>query len=101
MITAFKIFEKKERKYNIGDYVICQEDNIPNTFRNFLSNNIGIITGYVASHTYRVEFDEVPENYAHWFDKDKGRPMNNSEIQYSSTNKEDLEKYIYANKFNL
>ena len=114
---------KKEPK--IGDYVIVYEKRGEIEVNDFYKNNIGRIVNLnnneysdVAAYfdldkewDYWIKFD-IPkslfgevnhlkvEDYSNYFIKGV-RPFDRKEIIYYSPNKEDLEVYIDANKYNL
>ena len=84
-----------------GDYVICKENMNDENFDNFLENNIGIITETpMHFETYEVKFDNIPQNLKGYF-FNKERSFYIEQIIHFAKNKEDLELYIQANKYNL
>jgi hypothetical protein len=103
MITKFKIFEELEEwNKETGYYVILTEPGDREKdieIRNFLENHIGRIKKmYYPGAWFTVEFDNVPEKIAKYFN---GRDFHQSYIKYISKNKEDLEPFIQSNKYNL
>jgi len=103
-----KTHEQHATDPQIGDYVICEENlmtNATNRKRICISNNIGNIIDYNptinSDYKYMVYYENAPEDLF-WFNgKDKVRQMSRKEIIYYSKNKEDLEIYLDANKYNL
>lgn len=100
MITKFNLFEEvKEKgdKYSVpekGDYIICSDENFE-SLKNLIANNIGqireIYTDKEGFKTISVYYNDSPEYITVW----------EREILYWSKNKEELEPYITANKYNL
>jgi len=93
---------------NIGDYVICYEDNYPNEYNIFLSNNIGRIICINAGYDYIVvsyDNNKIESNFKYLYKYDDlnvyCRNINNNDIIYSSNNITDLELIISVNKYNL
>ena len=102
MITKFKIFEHINEQPKIGDYVLIdssQADIISSTYKNFYGRTIGQIVDIKNEKNgkYEVMFDENVNGQKisnfHFF--------NFKFIKYWSDNKEDLEPYIRAKKYNL
>ena len=94
-----KLFtESLKKQPQIGDYVICK-DISSNRINEWIKNRIGKIEEIIeeSSFSFVVEYLENPsdnnENYS--------RRFNRKEILHFSPNKEDLEMYINANKYNL
>lgn len=103
MIVNFKIFENVKDSTDldypmVGDYVYCYDttEGIPE-FDEFLNNNIGKIIK--IEHFYYVEF----ENFEELLNMEFNHPVNFQlkEIIFWSKNKEHVEAYIAAKKYNL
>jgi len=93
---------KNTNKPQAGDYVICIENGGIQAVKNFVDNNIGIIVKVKnrPNFPYRVKYENIPIEIEEWF-TDESREMSEKEIIHFSKNKEDLEIYIQANKYNL
>ena len=116
-----KSYENKkfEFKYNIGDYVICQETgnsygNPPTSLVRFINNNIGRIVSLgedpdsFGDGVYNVTFDNIHplfiKNKSFTIiigDKEYSRYMRDEEIVDSAKTKEELEMKILAKKYNI
>ena len=116
-----KQYEDVNRKYKIGDYVICDEmegnNGVTKELKKFLANNIGQITDNTYGDTclYVVRYENIPNMLRERFNEiikkdidgvvvdeyDDRRVMIDDEIIYSSKNKKDLEPFIILNKFNI
>ena len=89
----------------IGDYVICTDKHIASIDKNFdefLKNNIGKIIK-TPSHnktSYDVKYRLIPNNVIIYFTNNI-RSFYPKEILHHSPNKEDLELYVQANKYNI
>lgn len=107
-----------EKELQIGDYVICSENDPGSVeeIQNFINNNIGKFIRYRIDTDTRVslQFDHMiqyeyvpPEIIEEDFDFGENsneyntRLMKKSEIKYWSENKEDLEQLLLNNKFNI
>lgn len=106
MITSFKIFEnnKKVMLPHIGDYVVCNIiDNFDTEFQNFTKNSIGKIIDYKG--VYCCEYENIPEKIDKFFgeykDGTKFITALSNEIIFYSENKEDVERYLKAKKYNI
>lgn len=97
----------------IGDYVICEEQNAMINYsklNNFFKNNPGKIKN-ITDHdinNYVIEFYNVPKDlYISYFDIVQGeenlytRPMSRNELIVFSKNIKDLEFKLSAKKYNL
>jgi len=89
----------------IGDYVICADIGSAQQ-RNFALNNIGKIVEYIPhkSCPYKIYYENIPADLFPnhpGVPKDNARVMSRGEIIYFSPNKEDLEIYLAAKKYNL
>lgn len=99
---------------NVGDYILVKSDaDMPHlinekgydNFIKFVSTNIGeVITTYIIDRV-RVRYNKIPEEVKKFFQYDNTNKyyihvdLNN--IQYISTNKNDLKMVIKSNKYNL
>lgn len=107
---------KESQLPEIGDYVICEDESIAldEETKEFISNNIGkIINIFTKGITkgsktiYIVKYENIPNIAKQWFglfsacDSDDTRQMDLSEIIKFSKNKEELEEYLVAKKYNL
>ena len=111
-----KHYEAIEEDPQIGDYVICEEFDIPGypediNIKNFVNNHIG---KYIENlehnqeYSYMVQYDDVPKHIKLNFTMgeereiiENARAMCRKEILYFSPNKEELKPYLQANKYNL
>ena len=116
-----KTYEKKiQLNPQVGDYVICNEDeeeykssyNTPdilysdNLCTNFINSNIGkciFINTNVGGAYYYIQYENIPTEIKDYFKMlhENTRRMMRNEIIYFSSNKEDLEPYINAIKYNI
>ena len=103
-------------KPQVGNYVICQENNAIYTddigygdeFDVFLSNNVGRCIKILPSG-YLIEYSNSPHYLKSYFRfghligeiETKCRRMALSEIVFWSNKKSDCETYIAAKKYNL
>lgn len=62
MITKFKIFENKSRKYNIGDWVYLSHWWAGQHLHNFIDNTPCMIKSIVENESYDVYFCEYLED---------------------------------------
>jgi hypothetical protein len=92
----------------VGDYVICEEEySVDDAVDSFIKNTIGIIIDikYDKKYPYIVAYENIPDairkDYFTLEDFKRTRQMMREEIIHFSKNKEDLEYYIQANKYNL
>ena len=107
-----KKFEKIQEDPNIGDFVICSEDQ-PGKINNFVSSNAGCIYDianeigdsykYIINYTnipidLIKEFGTIPENNGKII---RIRRMSRVEIKDFSKNKQELEQRVLNSKFNL
>jgi nitrogen regulatory protein PII-like uncharacterized protein len=101
-----KHIKKYKHKPEIGDYVLCSENDKSNDDLNiFIDNNIGKIINIISAtkntmEYYYVVYNKVPANIDGIFVND-GRNMWLSEIKYWSKDKEELEAILQVNKYNL
>lgn len=99
-----KTFESK--RLQVGDYVICSENN---SLDDFLNNNIGKYISYNEGHVYDycISYDDIPQDLEVHFTTDvpKGykyvRYMKRKEIIHSAKHKKDLEYLVASQKYNL
>jgi len=99
-----KTYESLSDKPEIGDYVICEDEEIisNNTFRPFIKNNIGqIIEIDEKPPEYNIKYENIPTHLLNDYFYDDARYFYRKEIKYFSDNKEDLEILMNANKYNL
>ena len=106
-IKDLKELEKEQLKPKIGDYVICHETGYANmggdrrigqeSIENFIDTHIGKIKGIdtFSQFPYEVEYEEKLPTNTHY------RLFRRKEIVYISQDKEELEAYLSANKYNL
>lgn len=93
----------------VGDYVICKEDNEDRSddkARDFTIRNIGKIVRISPNlkYKYDVSYENIPIKLYQFFNdinKEKCRPIRYDEIIYWSKNKEELIPFISSNKYNL
>ena len=101
-----KHIKKYNRKPEIGDYVLCSEnDKNDDDLNIFIDNNIGKIINIMPATNntmeyYYVVYNKVPANIDRIFVND-GRNMWLSEIKCWSKDKEELEAILNSNKYNL
>lgn len=108
-----KEFENISKEPQIGDYVFCSEQvgNKLDDLDIFLENNIGQIVSIedryikptkVKECSYFVKYDNIPDNVKDVFSfYDDCRIMVLEEIKFYSSNREEVELKIMANKYNL
>ena len=103
-----KIYENIDNDPKIGDYVICNENlSYYDELVNFLSNNVGriVLKNYTIVNVcfdYLVQYDYIPKELdIYFYNSSNLRPINIDDIIKFSENKEDLEMYINAKKYNL
>ena len=99
-----KKYEYLQDDPQVGDYVICNEIggmDRNNKLDNFIKSNIGQIINidFDDSIPYDIEY-KIPIEYDEHF-VSNCRIMYRDEIIHFSPNKEDLEPYINAIKYNL
>jgi hypothetical protein len=103
-----KTYEDINKEPQVGDYVIC--DDYFDKLTEFEANNIGQITSIDDDvdngAPYNIKYNNIPYNIRTWFfyndDHNYGiRPMSIEEIIFFSSNKEEVERYLQANKYNL
>lgn len=108
MITKFKVYESiNQDELMSGCYVIVQSSNYKEELRDFIKNNIGYlkkISIYAGDRTRtkqcHVEYENIPHEIIDFFE-DNIRIFTSENIKYWSENKEELEKILAANKFNI
>ena len=122
-----KLYEENiENKPKIGDYVICEDKSIAldEESKEFISNNIGkiideieqnkqcYIEQYKQCYIVKYDYNTIPDLSKRWFGsisktgyayskEEDSRVMFLNEIIKFSKNKEDLEDYLTAKKYNL
>jgi len=115
MITKYKLYKNLNRVPEIGDYVVCIDNN--EKLFSFLSNNIGkyVFDSDSDEFPYYIQYENIPEEIESEFGDDipddkidsefdgtsGGRQFSLKEIEYSSKNREDCVKYLKFKKFNL
>lgn len=93
----------------VGDYVICKENNSDRSddkAASFTSNRIGKIVRISLTNTYKydISYTDIPINLHQFFNTIRGeecRPMKGDEIIYWSKDKDELIPFISSNKYNL
>lgn len=102
--------EINERELQIGDYVICPETyGFSEQVSNFVENNIGQYIANADMDFLIIQYENVPdelkvnlyytnENYITY---ENSAVVERYEIKYWSPNKDDLEIYLDADKYNL
>jgi hypothetical protein len=107
-----KLFEEKD-DLELNDYVICfavDEEDDETLLNDFLKFNIGRYVGIEPKQmkkdrdAYIVEFDHVPKEVGIDFSSVVNKNQiffDRFEIIKYSKNKEDLEHFVQANKYNL
>jgi len=85
----------------VGDWVICEQSSVFADITEFISNNIGRIIDFESKS--KIEQYVVKYYNAKMIPFNDGftRNIRIKEIKYWSNNKEDLEPYILANKYNI
>jgi len=110
MITQFKIYEKLNvNEPEVGDYVIVQSNDFLVDINEFTKNRIGKLYNifkplYADDLSYTIIYDDIPKEldfYKFKIDDEEAISMNKEDIRYWSKYKEDLEKILMTNKFNL
>ena len=102
-----KLFEEYKKEPKVGDYVICTLSHMSNSrveYVNFISVNIGrvIKINLNTQFKFKVKYNDadyqklikldIPNNPSNWSLKG---------ILFFSSNKEEMEIIIQANKYNL
>jgi hypothetical protein len=97
----------KKTELEIGDYVVLKMWHNDNSeLIKFVNSNIGEIV-YLSSLAIdvTVEYENVPISINKYFNKSGdnkyNRTFHTNEIEYYSTDKEELEIAIAANKYNI
>ena len=110
MITKFKIYEEINlNEPEVGDYIIAESNDFLTDINEFTKNRIGILYNifkplYADDLSYTIIYDNIPKELDFYVFKvydDEAISMNREDIKYWSKNKEDLEKILIANKFNI
>jgi len=106
-----KTYENLTDEPKAGDYVMCEESSETDSvieINDFIKNNIGVIRSisqFIYDVPYIIEYDNIPDSlrgiYLGFPEYNNNRRMSRDEIIHFSSNKEDLEPYIQANKYNL
>lgn len=101
-----------EGKPEFGDYVLCTNDDRSDDLdeiNNFVETNIGKVVDdqsiLYKGYPYLVKYNSIPTNLKIFSIDEKGNSnkmiFNDSEISHWSKNIEDLEKILFAKKFNV
>jgi len=100
----------------IGDYVICKDQNSDLKLNAFLLENTGLCIDIIEpnptkntlrTESYKILYENIQHKYLsdNFFNQQPNssgyRYMKRDEILYFSKNKEDLQIYIDTNKYNL
>ena len=112
MITEFRLYEINNNEPELGDYVICNNNDRSDDLEEinyFIDNNIGqIINNKSIKYTgypYIVKYSNIPTEFSIYtcyeYDTNDNIQFNRSEILYWSKNKEELESILNTNKFNI
>lgn len=109
MIIKFKLFEHiHENKPDVGDYVICDEQNCFDKIAiEFIKNNIGVCIKIKRKpgepELFLIKFLNSAPDLCYFKNDKKGnsRYFYLEEIVFWSKDKEDVETYIVAKNFNL
>lgn len=109
-----KLFEELEVEPKIGNYVICKLNSkaYGPEFKKFLPTIIGKIVNRQdvfpdkVNYAIRYEEDDVPEEFRDYFIShlksfNYVRWQNSKDIIFWSENKEDVEAYLEAKKYNM
>jgi len=103
-----KLFEAKLNRPEIGDYVICDSDELVSRVADFISTHIGRYVIKINSNAfpYIIYYEEAPSGLIEEEDidpnnRDKHIGFSKKEILFFSKNKEDCEAYLAAKKYNL
>ena len=102
-----KRFEWLKRDFEIGDYVISEENGVETGVAKFISANIGQIINIKTANDityYYVKYENIPNVLYYNFSYDGHndvRPMLEFEIKEWGKTKEEVEQKISANKYNL
>jgi len=103
-----KQYESINNIPQVGDYILFEDSDLKKEISNFMSNNIGLIVSKeLVLYDYVVKYENVPDeltpyfSYAYLKYGRNCRGIERSDIIYFSSNKEDLEIRLQANKYNL
>jgi len=102
-----KTFEKKKRKPEQFDYVVCLPggiDFVEDNFGQIIHNELFVNPDGQMELFYYVEYKNVPEKLKENFENYYGADcfiVIEDEILYWSKNKEDVESYLATKKYNL
>ena len=101
MITKFKLYEEiNQNEPEEGDYVICSE--YEKDIKDFIENNVGQYVHYEvgARYPYDIEYN-IPDNIIKIYFENNCRRFSFDEIKYWSKDKDELESFLAAKKYNL
>jgi len=109
----YKKFENYSQGFpQIGDYVICQEEDLGDgnaaskEVQKFINNSIGKIIEVSDEpkliYPYNVQYQNIPENIEDaFYSGSSSRKYSRKEIIFFSQNKKDCEIYLQMKKYNL
>ena len=107
MMKYIKTYEDVNNEPQIGDYVLCKQNEgfAKKSINNIISKNIGKILSKFVDY-YIVYYDcFIPEKLKYFFSNFNGpkysRLIKKYEIEHFSSNKEDLEILLKLKKYNL
>ena len=117
MIINFEIFENSEsyKDINSGEYVILNINDhylfhhftdIDNRkFLKYINSTIGEISIILRTNKVIITYDNIPKHVRQFFKYDNSNKYNMTfnvdDIKYHSSNKDDVESYLQAKKYNL
>jgi len=110
MITKFRIYEKMNvNDPEVGDYVIAESNDFLTDLNEFTKNRIGKLYNifkplYADDLSYTIIYDNIPKEldfYKFKIYDEEAISLNIEDIKYWSKNKEDLEKVLMTNKYNI
>ena len=116
-----KKYEYVSELPKVGDYVIIITEFLPGKIKKFFDNNVGIITNIDKSHSpydYKIFFENIPDeiinddmlNIWYYFPGGSHPELSNTDFSVElrinqialwSDNKEEVEAYVEAKKYNL
>jgi hypothetical protein len=94
-----KSYENINSEPQIGDYAIANSIYCFSKTQNFFKNTIGKIVE-IKSELYKIEYDDddIPDNISL---DDNSFNFKKYEIIFFSSNKKDVDAFLYSNKYNL
>ena len=103
-----KTYESIEKEPQIGDFIICKEYSLKKEISDFISTNIGkIISDRSLIHDYTIKYQNVPKDLKPYFSYHSSifgpncRGIDKENILFFSPDKETIETYLQANKYNI